>query len=130
MTSFAPTSTIRARPEGENQSSIAVAAVASALHVLAPPAPPTVQVRVAAHDVAAGSVLRAGDLMVDVEQPGIGRFPVPKPVLQFSDWDSGEPAVASGLGDDTDDVLRSVLSLGDDDLSDLRSRSVIGGKQR
>lgn len=76
------------------------------------------------------SILRAGDLMVDVEQPGIGRFPVPKPVLQFSDWDSGEPAVASGLGDDTDDVLRSVLSLGDDDLSDLRSRSVIGGKQR
>ncbi len=39
-----------------------VAAVASALHVLAPPAPTTVRVRVAATDVAAGSVLGADDL--------------------------------------------------------------------
>lgn len=39
-----------------------VAAVASALYVLAPPAPTTVRVRVAAADVPAGRVLRADDL--------------------------------------------------------------------
>lgn len=39
-----------------------VAAVASALYVLAPPAPATVRVRVAAADVAAGTVLQADDL--------------------------------------------------------------------
>lgn len=76
------------------------------------------------------SLLHASDLMVDVDQPGIGRFPIPRPVLSFSGWDGGEPAPAAGLGDDTDDVLGAMLGLGEAELADLRTRSVIGGGRR
>lgn len=58
-----------------------VAAVASALHVLAPPAPTTVRVRVAAADVAAGSVLRTEDLAwVDFAEGSIPDGLSPAPV--------------------------------------------------
>jgi 2-methylfumaryl-CoA isomerase len=75
------------------------------------------------------SLLHLSDLMVDVDQPGIGTFPVPRPVLGFSEWDDAAPAPAPVLGRDTDDVLGRVLGLGADDLADLRSRSVIGGTE-
>jgi 2-methylfumaryl-CoA isomerase len=76
------------------------------------------------------SLLHLGNLMVDVEQPGIGTFPVPRPVLGFSDWPDEDPAPAPRLGRDTDDVLTSLLGLGAGDLDDLRKRSVIGGAPR
>jgi 2-methylfumaryl-CoA isomerase len=75
------------------------------------------------------SLLHTGDLMVDVEQPGIGSFPVPKSVLSFTGWDGAAPTAASNLGADTDSVLGSVLGLDDSDLDDLRKRGVIGGVQ-
>jgi 2-methylfumaryl-CoA isomerase len=76
------------------------------------------------------SLLHLGNLMVDVDQPGIGTFPVPRPVLGFSDWPDEDPAPAPRLGQDTDVVLTSILGLGDGDLDDLRKRSVIGGPAR
>jgi 2-methylfumaryl-CoA isomerase len=76
------------------------------------------------------SLLHAGDLMVDVDQPGIGRFPVPRSVLSFSGCERGEPAPAAELGEDTDGVLGSMLGLGADELGDLRARSIIGGGRR
>jgi 2-methylfumaryl-CoA isomerase len=76
------------------------------------------------------SLLHLGNLMVDVDQPGIGTFPVPRPVLGFSDWPDEDPAPAPRLGQDTDVVLTSILGLGDGDLDDLRKRSVIGGPPR
>ena len=74
-----------------------------------------------------GSLLHAGDLMVEVDQPGVGRFPIPRPVLGFSGWDDGPPAPAASLGENTDEVLSSVLGFDDHELGDLRARSVIGG---
>ncbi len=76
------------------------------------------------------SLLHLTDMMVDVEQPGIGTFPVPRPVLGFSEWDAGTPSPAPILGQDTDEVLGRLLGLGDADLADLRARSVIGGAVR
>jgi 2-methylfumaryl-CoA isomerase len=73
------------------------------------------------------SLLHLTDLMVDVEQPGIGTFPVPRPVLGFSGWDGEPPAPAPILGQDTDEVLGRLLGLAPSELSDLRARSVIGG---
>jgi len=75
------------------------------------------------------SLMHATGLMVDVDQPGIGRFPVPRPVLDFSGWHDGPPVPAPVLGRHTDEVLRETLGLDEDRLADLRSRSVIGGKQ-
>jgi 2-methylfumaryl-CoA isomerase len=72
------------------------------------------------------SLLHATDLMVDVDQPGVGRYPVPRPVLCFSAWDSGAPAPAATLGADTDEVLRTTIGLNDHELADLRARGVIG----
>ncbi len=76
------------------------------------------------------SPLHLTDRMVDVTQPGIGTFPVPRPVTGFSTWADGPPSPAPILGQDTDDVLRDVLGLDHATLDDLRSRSVIGGARR
>ncbi len=73
------------------------------------------------------SLLHLTDLMVDVDQPGIGTFPVPRPVLGFSGWDAEAPAPAPILGQDTDAVLGRLLGLDGSELADLRARSVIGG---
>ena len=73
------------------------------------------------------SLMHLTDLMVDVDQPGIGTYPVPRPALGFSGWEGEEPAPAPILGQDTDAVLKGVLGLGADELADLRARSVIGG---
>lgn len=73
------------------------------------------------------SLLNTGDLMVEVDQPGVGRFPVPRPALRFSASNGEDPAPASPLGADTGDVLRSILGFDAAQLEDLRARSVIGG---
>ena len=75
------------------------------------------------------SLMHLTDLMVDVDQPGVGRFPVPRPVLDFSGWSAGAPVPAPKLGQHTDEVLREALGFDDDRLAELRSRSVIGGRQ-
>ena len=66
----------------------------------------------------------------EVDQPGVGRFPVPRPVLRFSAWDDGPPAPGAALGEHTDEVLGAVLGLDEHELSDLRGRGVIGGGRR
>jgi 2-methylfumaryl-CoA isomerase len=76
------------------------------------------------------SILHQTDLMVDVEQPGVGTFPVPRPVLGFGAWDRGLPEAAPMLGEDTDEVLGRLLGLSDAELAGLRDRSVIGGAGR
>jgi 2-methylfumaryl-CoA isomerase len=76
------------------------------------------------------SPLRAGDLMVEVDQPGIGPFPIPRSVLRMGAWSQRSPEPAPVLGQHTDEVLRRLLGLGDAELDDLRSRGVIGGSRR
>lgn len=73
------------------------------------------------------SMLNTSDIMVEVDQPGIGKFPIPRPVLNFSDWDEALPTRAPVLGEHTDAVLSRLLGLDSADLAGLRARSVIGG---
>jgi len=73
------------------------------------------------------SLMHLSGLMVDVDQPGIGTFPVPRPVLGFSQWEDDAPAPAPILGQDTDEFLGRVLGLGGTELAALRARAVIGG---
>jgi 2-methylfumaryl-CoA isomerase len=73
------------------------------------------------------SLLHTSGLLHNVEQPGIGTYSVPGPVLEFSGWTPGEPKPAPLLGENTDEVLGSILGLADHELSDLRQRGIIGG---
>jgi len=73
------------------------------------------------------SLLHTSGIMHSVEQPGIGTYSVPGPVMDFSAWDSGEPKPAPVLGEHTAEVLGSVLGLDTHELNDLRTRGVIGG---
>ncbi|MET0727206.1 MAG: CoA transferase [Acidimicrobiales bacterium] len=75
----------------------------------------------------AGSLLHASSLMADVDQPGIGTFPVPRCVLDMSGHDSVR-APAPVLGQHTDGVLGDVLGLGAAELDRLRADGVIGGQ--
>jgi 2-methylfumaryl-CoA isomerase len=72
------------------------------------------------------SLLHLTTLMSDVDQPGIGTYPVPGPVLDFSGWHSDSPSPAPRLGQNTERVLASLLGLQDHELAGLRARSVIG----
>jgi len=73
------------------------------------------------------SLLNITSLMSDVNQPGIGTFPIPRSVLDFSLWADGEPSPAPILGADTNETLHELLGLSDGELDTLRSRGVIGG---
>jgi 2-methylfumaryl-CoA isomerase len=76
------------------------------------------------------SLLRTGDLMADVDQPGIGAYPSPRPVQQFGAWAERSPAPAPIIGEHTDDVLAGLLGLDAHQLEGLRERGVIGGQAR
>jgi 2-methylfumaryl-CoA isomerase len=76
------------------------------------------------------SLLHTGDLMADVDQPGIGPYPSPRPVQQFDSWAERTPVPAPMIGEHTDDVLGGVLGLDGADLEGLRERGVIGGQAR
>jgi 2-methylfumaryl-CoA isomerase len=76
------------------------------------------------------SVMQRSSLMTDLYQEGVGTFPAPRSVLDFSGWDRPDPVPAPVLGADTDAVLSSWLGLSDRELSDLRKRGVIGGHGR
>lgn len=74
------------------------------------------------------SLLAESAIMAEIDQPGIGTYPTPRSVLEFDGWQQHLPAPL--LGQDTDDVLSSLLGLGEDDLDGLRRRKVIGGAVR
>ncbi|SEG69330.1 2-methylfumaryl-CoA isomerase [Thermomonospora echinospora] len=71
------------------------------------------------------ATLRAEPLMGELTQPGIGRHLAPgSPLLLGGTQRSPSPAPL--LGQHTDEVLRELLSLPDDELNDLRTRGVVG----
>ena len=76
------------------------------------------------------SLLNVSGLMSRVDQPGIGTYSMPGPVLGFSDWQPGPPTPAPILGQHTDEVLGEFLGLGERELADLRERTIIGGDAR
>lgn len=73
------------------------------------------------------SLLHVSGLMSEVAQPGIGTYPIPRAVLDFSLWTNNAPSPAPVLGADTDGTLKGLLGLSDNELEALRDRGVIGG---
>ena len=59
-----------------------------------------------------------------VDQPGIGRYPVPGTPLAFSSVPRADPRPAPLLGADTESVLNEVLGLEASRLDDLRQQGV------
>ena len=73
------------------------------------------------------SLLNTSSLLHQIDQPGVGTYAVPGPVLEFSGWTAGEPKPAPILGEHTDQILGTILGLADHELVNLRQRGVIGG---
>ncbi|MBK9180518.1 MAG: CoA transferase [Acidimicrobiales bacterium] len=65
-----------------------------------------------------------------VDQPGIGRYPVPGTPLDFSAFERTEPAPAAVLGEHTDEILSTVLGMSDTEISALHDAQVVGGPRR
>ncbi len=63
----------------------------------------------------------------EIEQPGIGRYLVPGSPLDFGASPRHTPTRAPILGEHTDEVLVSLLGLGDGEIGKLRDKKVIGG---
>lgn len=66
-------------------------------------------------------------MFAEIEQPGIGRFLVPGSPLEFSGEARSTPTRAPILGENTDEVLASVLGLSDGEIGRLRDRKIVGG---
>jgi len=68
-----------------------------------------------------------GGLFEAVEQPGIGRFPVPGSPVEFADELRLPVRRAPLLGEHTDEVLAEVLGMSAGELGGLHDRKVIAG---
>jgi crotonobetainyl-CoA:carnitine CoA-transferase CaiB-like acyl-CoA transferase len=88
------------------------------------------------HGVPAGLVASGDDLLADpqldrlgfirhLDQPGVGPMVVPGLPLTIEPPILSEPAPAALLGADTDDVLRTILSLRDDEIATLRENGAL-----
>jgi len=75
------------------------------------------------------SLLHTSDLFADLDQPGIGTFPVPRGVLDI-DGMANEALRAPVLGEHTDEVLTTLLGLAASELAAMRDTGVIGGGTR
>jgi 2-methylfumaryl-CoA isomerase len=65
-----------------------------------------------------------------VEQPGIGSYLTPGSPLQFSGFSRADPQPAPGFGEHTDEILSSLLGLGDAEISKLHDDRVVAGPRR
>jgi len=70
--------------------------------------------------------VKARDMLVEVEHPRIGRFPLPNTPLKLSRTPGGVRGPSPGLGQHTDDVLRDLLDLSDAEIGRLREVGAIG----
>jgi crotonobetainyl-CoA:carnitine CoA-transferase CaiB-like acyl-CoA transferase len=70
--------------------------------------------------------VKARDMLVEVEHPRIGRFPLPNTPLKLSRTPGGVRGPSPGLGQHTDDVLRELLDLSDAEIGRLREVGAIG----
>ena len=81
------------------------------------------------NNIAQAAVLpqvKARDMLVEVEHPRIGRFPLPNTPVKLSRTPGGVRGPSPGLGQHTDDVLRELLGLSDAELGRLREAGAIG----
>jgi 2-methylfumaryl-CoA isomerase len=69
----------------------------------------------------------ANPLFTDVEQPGIGRFPMPGLPLDFGAAPREPTAPAPVLGQHTDEVLGDVLGLPSAEIARLHDTGIVAG---
>ncbi len=65
------------------------------------------------------------EMIARLEQPGAGELAMPASPLRFSETPRTSPRPAPGLGQHTDDILRTLLGLDTEAISALRSQGVI-----
>jgi 2-methylfumaryl-CoA isomerase len=63
----------------------------------------------------------------EIEQPGIGQYPVPGTPFEFSEFQRCPPERAPVLGEHTDEILSGILGLSDSEISRLHSDRVVAG---
>jgi len=72
----------------------------------------------------------ANPLFAEIDQPGIGRYPMPGLPLDFSAAPREATRPAPRLGDDTDAVLAQVLGLADREIARLHASGIVAGPDR
>jgi 2-methylfumaryl-CoA isomerase len=72
-------------------------------------------------------VLRENPMFVDLEQPGIGRYPVAASPLQFGAFERAAPEPAPLLGQHTDEILSGILGLPAQEIAKLHDQKVVSG---
>ncbi len=73
--------------------------------------------------------LQPGDnpMFADVDQPGIGRYPVPASPLTFSAATTPAPSAAPVLGANTEEVLADVAGLPEREIAQLFDQGIVAG---
>jgi CoA:oxalate CoA-transferase len=74
---------------------------------------------------AAQPQVKARNMLVEVEHPVIGKVPLPDTPVKLSRTPGGIRGASPALGEHTDEVLRELLGLSDDEIDDLRRSTVI-----
>jgi 2-methylfumaryl-CoA isomerase len=69
----------------------------------------------------------ANPMFTMLDQPGLGRFPVPGLPFASSAAPRAEPAPAPELGQHTEEILADVVGLGDAEIADLFDTGVVAG---
>jgi CoA:oxalate CoA-transferase len=69
--------------------------------------------------------VKAREMLVEVEHPRIGRFPLPNTPVKLSRTPGGVWGPSPGLGQHTDEVLRELLGLSDAEIGRLREQGAI-----
>lgn len=75
---------------------------------------------------AAHPQVKAREMLVEVEHPRIGRFPLPNTPVKLSRTPGGVRGASPDLGQHTDDILRDLLALLDAELARLRDAGAMG----
>jgi 2-methylfumaryl-CoA isomerase len=69
----------------------------------------------------------ANPMFQELDQPGIGRYLVPGSPLDFGAAPRETVRAAPQLGENTDEVLSTILGFGDGQLGDLHDRGIVAG---
>ncbi len=74
--------------------------------------------------------VRENPLFAEIEQPGIGRYPVPGTPLDFVGLQRLPPRPAPRLGEHTDEILADLLGLPSHEIGALHDQRIVAGPKR
>ncbi len=69
--------------------------------------------------------VRAREMLVAVEHPVIGRFPLPNLPIKLSRTPGGIRGPSPGVGQHTGEVLRELLGLAEEEVAELAREGVV-----